>query len=158
MATDRQDLGDRGEKAVCKHATCPRCNRLRQFRQLPPNFECADIICKFCGFLGQVKATRLADDSDALPNRIMSAAWGPQHQRILAGVYNGLYLVGFRKDGRRLIRIDYVPPHILESAPEVFEPRKPLGPNAKRAGWQGYLLNISKLPAVGFEQIFPKSK
>lgn len=155
MATDRQDLGNRGEKAVCKHATCPRCNRLRQFRQLPPNFECADIICKFCGFLGQVKATRLADDSDTFPARIMSAAWGPQHQRILAGVYNGLYLVGFRKDGRRLTRIDYVPPHILESVPEVFEPRRPLGPKAKRAGWQGYMLNISKLPAVGFEQVFP---
>jgi hypothetical protein len=158
VATARQDLGDRGENAVRKHASCPRCNRERQFRLLPKNFECADIICKFCGFLGQVKATRLADASDDFPSRIMSAAWGPQHQRILAGIYTGLYLVGFRQDGRQLVRIDYVPPHILETVPEVFEPRKPLGPNAKRAGWQGYMLNIAKLPAVGFEQIFPESK
>jgi hypothetical protein len=87
----------------------------------------------------------------------MSAAWNPQHQRILAGIYNGLYLVGYRQNARTLVRIDYVPPHILEAVPEVFEPRKPLSETAKRAGWQGFLLNIGKLPAVGFEQIFPPS-
>jgi len=142
---------------VCKHARCPRCNRIQVFKQLPRNFECADIICKFCGFLGQVKATRLADGSDSFPDRIMSAAWNPQHQRILAGIYNGLYLVGYRQDARTLVRIDYVPPHILEAVPEVFEPRNPLSKTAKRAGWRGFLLNIGKLPAVGFEQIFPTS-
>lgn len=142
---------------MCKHARCPRCNRIQVFKQLPRNFECADIICKFCGFLGQVKATRLADGSDSFPDRIMSAAWNPQHQRILAGIYNGLYLVGYRQDARTLVRIDYVPPHILEAVPEVFEPRNPLSKTAKRAGWRGFLLNIGKLPAVGFEQIFPTS-
>src|SRR4051812_31407871 len=104
MATPRQALGDRGEKAVCKYAPCPRCNRVRHFRQLPKNFECADLICKFCGFLAQVKATRLPDGSAELPDRIMSAAWKPQRERILAGIYNGLYLVGYRQDGRRLVR------------------------------------------------------
>jgi len=122
---------------------------------LPPNFECADIICKFCGFLAQVKATRLPDGSDSFPERIMSAAWGPQHERILAGIYNGLYLTGFTQSGRGLLRIDYIPPHILEGTPEVFEPRKPLSATAKRAGWQGYLLNVGKLPAVGIQQVFP---
>jgi type II restriction enzyme len=155
MATAHQDLGARGEKAVCRHASCPRCNRSRHFKQLPTNFECADLICKFCGFLAQVKATRLPEGSDAFPERIMGAAWTPQHERILAGVYNGLYLAGFKQNGRSLIRIDYVPPHILEGAPEVFEPRKPLSATAKRAGWQGYMLNVGKLPAVGMQQVFP---
>ncbi len=85
----------------------------------------------------------------------MSAAWGPQHQRILAGIYHGLYLAGYRQNGRTLVRIDYVPPHILKATPQVFEPRNPLSETAKRAGWRGYLLNISKLPDVAFEQIFP---
>jgi hypothetical protein len=153
MPTARQELGDRGEKMVCKHALCPRCNRGRQFRQLPTNFECADLICKFCGFLAQVKATRLKGET--LPDRIMSGAWGPQQARILAGIYNGLYLTGFKPNGRKLIRIDYVPPHVLEATPQVFEPRKPLSATAKRAGWTGYTLNVGKLPAVGIQPVFP---
>ncbi len=85
----------------------------------------------------------------------MSGAWEPQHARILAGIYNGLYLAGFKQNGRNLIRIDYVPPHVLEATPQVFEPRKPLGAKAKRAGWKGYMLNVGKLPAVGIQQVFP---
>lgn len=57
MPTTKQDLGKRGEKAVCQHVSCPRCGRERQLRPLPVNFECVDVICKFCGFLAQVKAT-----------------------------------------------------------------------------------------------------
>lgn len=157
MATTRQDLGASGEVAVCRHAHCPRCNRTRQFKRLPTNFECADVICKFCGYLAQVKATRLQDGSDDLPRRIMSAAWGPQHERIIAGIYHGLYVVAYRSDGRTLVSIDFVPPHILEASPSVFEPRKPLSANAKRAGWTGYMLNLEVLPAVGLKRVFPIS-
>jgi hypothetical protein len=155
MATTRQDLGERGEMEVCKLATCPRCNRSRHFKRLPTNFECADVICKFCGFLAQVKATRLADDRDEFPDRIMGAAWGPQQQRLIAGIFHGLYLVGYRQDGKTLVRMEFVPPHVLEATPSVFEPRKPLSANAKRAGWTGFMLNVSQLPLVGRMQIFP---
>lgn len=37
----------------------------------------------------------------------------------------------------QLVRIDYVPAHILQAYPSVFKPRKPLSATAKRAGWQG---------------------
>ncbi|HEY5193631.1 MAG TPA: DpnI domain-containing protein [Solirubrobacteraceae bacterium] len=143
--------------AVCKHVGCPRCNRVRHFKQLPVNFECADIICKFCGFLAQVKTARLSDGTTDFPDRIMGAAWGPQQARILAGIYHGLYLVGYQQDGKTLVRIDFVPPHIIETTPSVFEPRKPLSNTAKRAGWRGYLLNISALPKIGMCRVYPKS-
>jgi hypothetical protein len=156
MQTVRQVLGKRGEDAVCRHAVCPRCNRSRHFKRLPTNFECADIICKFCGFLGQVKTTKnLKAGTDELPDRIMSAAWGPQQDQIIAGIYHGLYLVGFRQNGKTLVRIDFVPPHILEVTPSVFEPRKPLSATAKRAGWTGYTLVVSELPRVGIRRIYP---
>ena len=112
------------------------------------------MICKFCGFLSQVKATRLLDGANEFPTRIPSAAWGPQHDRIMAGIFHGLYLVGFRQDGKRLVRIDFVPPHVLAATPELFEPRKPLKPTARRAGWTGYAINLSKLPSIGMKQIY----
>jgi hypothetical protein len=157
MPTARQDLGKRGEIAVCRQAVCPRCNRVRHFKQLPVNFECADIICKFCGFLAQVKTARLSDGATEFPDRIMGAAWGPQQDRILAGIYHGIYLVGYRQDGKTLVRIDFVPPHIIQATPSAFEPRKPLRKTAKRAGWTGFMLNVSVLPKVGISRVYPAS-
>jgi hypothetical protein len=152
VATAHQRLGDKGEAAVAKHVPCPRCNKPRHLARLQRNFQCADLICKFCGYLAQVKAVTLAGED--LPDRILGAAWGPQHEQIIAGIYHGLFLVGFSKAGR-LVRIDYIPAHILETTPEIFEPRKPLGPTAKRAGWQGFIYNLAMLPPIGRQRVYP---
>ena len=133
---------------------CPRCNRPRHLARLPANFQCADLICRFCGYLAQVKSTTLRDGSESLPSRLLGAAWGPQHDQITAGIYHGLFIVGFTPDGR-LVRIDYVPAHILQTTPEVFEPRQPLGPEARRAGWRGFVYNLDRLPAIGIKQVYP---
>ncbi len=155
MATAHQELGERGEKAVLKHADCPRCNRARHFKRLPQNFDCADVICKFCGFLAQVKTARLAEGSQDFPPKIPGAGWKPLHERMIAGIYHGLYVVGFKQNGKTLVRIDFVPPHVLQATPAVFEPRKPLSPTARRAGWTGHMLNISKLPPIGMMRVYP---
>lgn len=152
MATDRQALGASGEKAVAARVACPVCNRLRHLSRLPANFQCADLICRFCGYLAQVKAWTAQDDRQELPTRILGAAWRPQHEQILAGIFHGLYLVGFTKT-RRLIRIDYVPAHVLQVTPSVFEPRAPLSATAKRAGWTGFYYNLSKVPVIGIERV-----
>ena len=84
----------------------------------------------------------------------MGAAWEPQHEQIIAGIYHGLFIVGFSPRGN-LVFIDYVPAHVLQTCPEVFEPRRPLGPSAKRAGWRGFYYNLEKLPAVGVMRVYP---
>ena len=61
MPTARQDLGERGEKAVAQHIPCPRCNKRRHLTRLPNNFQCADVICRFCGYLAQVKAVTMSE-------------------------------------------------------------------------------------------------
>jgi Dam-replacing family len=157
MATARQHLGSKGEQAVSSNVPCPRCNRARHLAKLQANFQCADLICKFCGYLAQGKATTLADGPDELPKRILGAAWGPQHEQIVAGIYHGLYIVGYSPSGG-LVRIDYVPAHILQTCPEVFEPRNPLGATAKRAGWRGFNYNLEKLPAIGIKQVYPAAR
>ncbi|HSK49969.1 MAG TPA: DpnI domain-containing protein [Solirubrobacterales bacterium] len=151
MATKHQILGAKGEAAVSRQVPCPRCNRPRHLARLQRNFQCADLICKFCGFLAQVKTTKI--EFDQLPRRIPGAAWGPQHDQIIAGIFHGLYIVGYRKN--RLIRIDYVPAHVLEATPQVFEPRAPLKSTAKRAGWQGFTYNLEKLPEIGVKRVYP---
>ena len=86
------------------------------------------------------------------PERVLGAAWRPQHEQIIAGIFHALYLVGFDSKGN-LVRIDYVPAHVLQASPAVFEPRQPLRPTAKRAGWTGFYYNLSKLPKIGIHRL-----
>jgi hypothetical protein len=137
---------------VGRHVPCPRCNKPRHLAKLQRNFQCADLICKFCGYLAQVKAATLSGTTR--PDRVLGAAWAPQHEQIIAGIYHGLFIVGFSQVGR-LVRIDYIPAHILQTTPEIFEPRNPLRPTAKRAGWQGFNYNLTKVPPVGISQVYP---
>jgi hypothetical protein len=155
MATEKQKLGKRGEEAVVARASCPQCNRPRTFWRLPANFQCADLICKFCGHLAQVKAVTLKQGYD-FPEKILGGAWGPQQEQILAGIFHDLYLVGFAASGH-LREIRHVPGHILRATPSVFEPRRPLSEKARRAGWQGFYYNIGELPPIGVRRVFTKN-
>ena len=92
MATARQQLGAWGEKTVARTCECPQCKRPRTLRRLPPNFKCADLICDFCGYLAQVKAVTV-DQLSLVPKQLLGAAWGPQKQRMDAGIYFPLFLV-----------------------------------------------------------------
>lgn len=132
--------------------TCPRCGRAKHFRPLPTNFECVDVICKFCGFLAQVKATTAPSPGTA-PASVLGAAWGPQHERIIGGIFHALYVVTFAD--KKLTRIDYVPSHMLGAFPGVFKPRKKLSETARRAGWQGFVYDLRELPPVAMQQVYP---
>ncbi len=136
--TARQALGNWGERFVVKKCACPRCKRATSLRQLRANFKCADVICDFCGFLGQVK-TSSRRDVDLLPNSILGAAWGPMKERLDAGLYFPLFLVLKQPDGRRR-SIWYLSADLQERS--MFEKRKPLSQTAKRAGWQGFIYKL----------------
>jgi len=153
MPTRHQALGEKGEIAVARLLACPRCNKPKHLTRLPPNFQCADVICKFCGFLAQVKATKLKGNETELPETILGAAWEPQHEQIIAGIYHGLYIVCYDSLDK-LLRIDFIPAHILQVTPEVFQPRKPLSETARRAGWQGFMIRLNKVPAVGIKRVY----
>lgn len=153
MPPTKQELGKKGERAVCEHIACPRCGRERQFRPLPTNFECVDVICKFCGFLAQVKATSKA--ADGHPATVLGGAWRPQHDRVIGGIFHALYVASY--DGARLVRIDYVPAHMLGAYPAVFKPRSKLSTTAKRAGWQGFVYDLRELPGIAIQRVYPRS-
>jgi hypothetical protein len=68
--TAKQNLGTFGEMLVARVCQCPRCKRSKTLKRLPTNFKCADLICDFCGFLGQVKASTTRDVS-VLPNTLL---------------------------------------------------------------------------------------
>lgn len=140
MATDKQKLGEYGEKLIAKHMTCPRCKRFPTLRRLPNNFKCADIICDVCGYLVQVKTAR-ARNIEKPPKRLIAAAWGPQKERIDAGIYFPLFLI--LVSPQMTIQIYYLPVEFQHKG--IFVPRKPLGNSARRSGWQGFYYDFTQL-------------
>jgi type II restriction enzyme len=59
-----------------------------------------------------------------------------------AGIYFPLYIVALDKDGKSNA-IYYLSADLQE--PDIFEPRNPLGPNARRAGWQGFNYRLAHI-------------
>lgn len=138
MKTDRQKLGELGEKYVIKQCGCPHCKKTGTLVRLPPNFKCADIICDFCGYLAQVK-TAHAKNIASVPDRILGAAWGPQSERMDAAIYFPLFIVLINNFDAYSI---YYLSADLQNR-EMFKPRKPLSATARRAGWRGFIIDIS---------------
>jgi hypothetical protein len=138
MSTPRQQLGEYGEALTVKVCRCPRCKRTATLRRLPTNFKCADIICDFCGFLAQIKTSKVGSVNE-IPNVILGAAWGPQKERMDAGIYFPLFLVLVDESERSAVY--YLSADVQE--PAMFKPRKPLSENARRKGWQGFLYDLS---------------
>lgn len=128
-----------GEKLVAAKCACPRCKKQWTLKRLPNNFKCADLICDFCGYLAQVKAT-IVRDVAVPPDSILGAAWGPQKDRMDAAIYFPLFLVTMDKD-RRSHAIYYLAADLQD--PDIFEPRVPLSATAKRAGWQGFKYRLA---------------
>jgi type II restriction enzyme len=135
MPTAHQELGVFGEQKVVQKCACPKCKRSRTLVRLPTNFKCADVICDFCGYLGQVKAARVKDITK-IPKAVLGAAWKPQKERMDAAIYFPLFLV-LASENLKQHAIYYLAADLQK--PELFRPRSPLSKNARRAGWQGFI-------------------
>ncbi|QSI28447.1 hypothetical protein GNX71_02150 [Variovorax sp. RKNM96] len=140
MATAKQELGAWGEIEVSKKCACPSCKRSKTLKRLPTNFKCADLICDFCGYLAQVKSMSVRK-LDPMPKQILGAAWGPQRERMDAGIYFPLFLV---LKTPTEFAIYYLPSDF--QSPALFSERVPLSASAKRAGWQGFTYVLSAVP------------
>jgi len=141
MATDRQALGNFGEERVTKDCSCPKCKRSKTLVRLPQNFRCADVICDFCGYLAQVKSVTVASIEE-VPRRILGATWNPQSERMQAGIYFPLFLV-LTNHRKSAYAIYYLSADLRR--PEMFKSRKPLSPTARRAGWTGFVYDLTSV-------------
>ena len=147
MTTDKQKLGVWGEKLIARKCSCPKCKKEKTLKTLPPNFKCADIVCDFCGYLAQVKSKNVKD-INKLPDQILGAAWSVQKERMDSGIYFPLYIVLVNE---KKYSIFYLPVDYQEK--EIFVKRKPLSSTAKRAGWQGFYYDLSKIDKQTIKRI-----
>jgi hypothetical protein len=75
-----------------------------------------------------------------IPATVLGAAWGPQRERMAAAIYFPLFLV--LVSGRQH-SIFYLSADLQNV--EMFKPRAPLSDRAQRAGWQGFIYDLSSV-------------
>jgi type II restriction enzyme len=150
QSPDRSQTGRLGEEAVVRHVACPQCGKRKLTRLVEPGFPCVDIICKFCGFLAQVKSTT-ATLSDR-PTRALGANWAPQKEQILRDIFHALYVVSIVEGEAE--RIWYIPAHMLRVNPAAFKPGSVTrdGRNRRR---QTFSYDLGVIPDIGIERVHP---
>ena len=108
---------------------------------LPANTPVRDFDCQGCGEAYQLKAK-----SGGIGNRILGAAYSPTLASFRAGNYPSLILLGYDREAWVVANVEVVFRGALTESCLVA--RKPLGPNARRAGWQGCTIVLDLLPAT----------
>lgn len=126
------------ERWVASHITCPRCQGT--LTALSNNARGADFSCADCKQRFQLKSYRGKSKS-----KLIGAEYRTTLSTHLSEDAPDLLVLRFQRDLTINEVIHYRKDDIGE---HHILPRKPLGPNAKRAGWQGCMLDLSSIPGT----------
>ena len=117
---------------------CPNCQS-PFLKPAPNNTQAIDYFCPNCGQPFQLKSK-----SSTIGDRIVDAAYDAMLSAILEGRTPNLYALHYSRiiwQVRNLILI----PHFAFSA-SAIEARRPLAPQARRAGWIGCNIVLKNIP------------
>lgn len=120
---------------------CPNCGSLTLDR-LPANTPVSDLRCPACGEEYELKSKQ-----GRFGARVPDGAYRTMQQRLVEQNNPHLMLLAYDGVSREATDILVIPKHFFVLA--LIEPRPPLAPPARRAGWQGCNINISKVPPSG---------
>jgi hypothetical protein len=119
---------------------CLNCQR-DDLDQLPDNMPVADFACAVCESRYQLKGK-----NGRLGKKIPGAAYQPTIDAIRAGTMPEYVLVEFDTRFATVVFVDAFPGRLITE--ERIEPRKPLSPTARRAGWRGCNIVVEGLDSV----------
>ena len=123
------------------HGFCPACPADR-LPPLPNNTRVGDFRCAACG-----EEYELKSGQGAVAGVLPAGAWGAMKQRLAAANNPSLFVMGYDRAAHRVRELIVVPRHFFTEA--IIRPRAPLGPDARRAGWQGCTIRLKDVPAAG---------
>ena len=117
---------------VAQSLFCPNCGA-EKISRFPANRAVADFECRSCSEQYELKAQR-----SRFGARLMDGEYSTKLQRLRAADNPSLMVMRYDRGAMSVTDLIVVPKHFF--TPEMVEARKPLGPNARRAGWQGSLV------------------
>ena len=129
------------ERWVADWMYCINCGAPR-LSQFPNNSPVADFFCPNCQDQFEVKSTK-----KAIGTRVVDGAYFTKIERLQSATNPNLLLLGYDAAADAVRNVCIVPKHFF--TPDIIEKRKPLGPNARRAGWVGSNILLGKVPEAG---------
>lgn len=129
------------ETWVKKEVYCPNCGNAC-LEQYSNNKPVADFFCGSCREDFELKGKQ-----DKLGLKIVDGAYQSMLSR-LASVNNpNFFLLNYELATYQVLNLFVIPKHFF--VPNIIEKRRPLSNEARRAGWIGCNILLSKIPEVG---------
>lgn len=126
---------------VSRELYCLNCGAAKLSR-LPNNSPVADFACSACAEEYEVKS-----QATKIGARVVDGSFKSMMDRLAANNNPSLVLLGYNRTKNSVTDLSVVPKHFF--VPAVIQERPPLAPTAKRAGWIGCNILLSKIPEVG---------
>ena len=126
---------------VSDNMFCPRCGngRVSHFEN---NRPVADFFCPACNNQYELKSI-----SGANLLKINDGAYSTMIDRIMSMDNPDFFFMSYLKPKWTVHNLFFVPKHFF--TPSIISKRKPLSPNARRAGWTGCNILLSEIPQKG---------
>lgn len=128
------------ENWVEKNMFCPCCGNPRLLK-LKNNEPVADMKCENCCEIFELKSKQ-----GKTGKKINDGAYSTMIERIKSITNPGLFVMQYSSD---YIVTDFVLVPKFFLVPQMIEKRKPLAPEARRAGWTGCNILYSEIPQQG---------
>lgn len=128
------------ESYIGENGFCPSCGS--SLIQTKNNSKAKDFNCKSCTEEFELKAK-----SSKIGNKIVNGAYSTLYESVANQKNLNLYVLQYHKTNYSVENLLVIPRYFF--TPDLIEKRNPLGENARRAGWVGCNILISKVPEIG---------
>ena len=122
-------------------AYCPHCGNAR-ISSFPNNSPLADFFCGSCSEEFELKSQK-----GKFGTRVVDGAFKTKCERLAASNNPNLFLMNYDLKSLAVVNLFIVPKHFFVR--EIIEERKPLAVTARRAGWIGSNILLSRVPEFG---------
>jgi len=129
------------ENWVKENSYCPNCGK-ENITGYQNNKPVADFYCKTCK-----EDYELKSKAGNLTSRILDGAYSTMITRITSDTNPNFFFLTYDRLSWSVNNFIIIPKHFFR--PEIIEKRIPLAPTAKRAGWIGCTIDLSKIPTLG---------
>lgn len=126
---------------VRSQAFCPSCGNPK-VTQFPANQPVADFYCTSCSEEYELKSQK-----HKFGPKVLDGAYRTMHARVRASNNPNLLLLNYDLKQFGVTNLFVVPKHFFVG--EIIEERKPLAPTARRGGWVGCNILLSRIPSSG---------
>lgn len=130
------------ENWVQNHSYCPSCrnNNMNEFEN---NRPVADFYCSSCQEEFELKSK----NAKSIGKKIVDGAFSTMIERINADNNPNFFFLTYNKTTWEVNNFMIIPKHFF--LPDIIEKRKPLSKTARRAGWVGCNIDLTKIPSSG---------